>query len=521
MNRLFKTVPYNHQHEVFEISKDREYFALAMDMGTGKSKPVIDTAAHLYAKGAINALFITAPNDVHLNWVEKGGEIDKHLCDDIQRVKAAYLTRPKAKDRVALERIFDPNVLGLRIVTCNIEALVNKKGRAFVKKFLRLFNVLWVIDESTRIKNPSAKCTQRALANAKHACYRRILSGTMAPNTPFDLYTQYRFLDFWIFPQQTFTTFKAHYAYLRDFDKTNAYEMAILEKIPVAKRKYVKYIEKDEQGQILYRNLAELKRLRAPHTYYKKKVDCLDLPPRVYEKRYIKLTVQQQRMIKELHIQKAALFDDFERDPIEVLVRAAMGADTVRAKNALGVHLREQQIIGGHAKVGDTELIPFTQNPKLDTLLNLLDDIDERVIVWCRFTAEIEMIKKALEARYGLGSVATYYGATSEEERAKVRRTFKDADSKDAARWLISNPVSGGLGLTLNAASYVVWYSTDYDLLHYMQGNDRNYRIGQTRSVTVLSLIAPETIDARIMKALREKEALQNLVDGPADTVVL
>ena len=279
---------------------------------------------------------------------------------------------------------------------------------------------------------------------------------------------------------------------------------------------YVQLVQPDADGRPMYRNLDELRFLREPHTSYAKKSECFDLPPRVYETRHVTLTPKQQRMIKELHKSKAALFCDHDDDPVEALVRAAMGADTVRAKNALGVLLREQQIIGGHAALSNGTLMHFDKNPKLDALLDLLGDMEGRAIIWCRFTPEIEHIVQRLTDAYGPDAVATYYGSTQREERAQVRRTFRDADSTEGARWLVANPQSGGLGLTLNAASNVVWYSGSFDLQEYMQGNDRPYRAGQTRSVTVLHLLAPGTVDARMMTVLRDKEQVMMALDGTA-----
>ncbi len=509
---VFKTVPFYHQREAFELSKDREFFALAMEMGTGKSKIIVDTGAHLYLGDQIDAMLITAPNDVHLNWVEPGGEIDKHLSDDVPRIMASFTALARKAERKAVEGLFEMARVGLRIATCNVEALRTKKGQAFIRRLLKEFRVLWAVDESQRIKSPGATITKRALSMSYLAPYRRILSGTMAPNGPFDLFSQYKFLSPTILKQQNMTTFKARYAHLRADD--DPLLERIRNKIPEHKRPFVQLVSYDMDGRPMYRNLDELARLREPHTYYKKKSECFDLPPRVYETRHVTMTTDQTRMIKELHASKVAIYGEDGGDPIEVLIQAAQGADTVRARNALAVHLREQQIIGGHAKLTSGEMVTFEKNPKLDSLLELLGDMTGRAIIWCRFTPEIEQIVDRLTDRYGPESVATYYGETTKEERAEVRRTFREADSQEGARFLVANPESGGLGLTLNAANNVVWYSADFNLMHYMQGNDRPYRHGQTRSVTVFHLIASGTIDARIMNVLAEKEQVMLSLEG-------
>jgi SNF2 family DNA or RNA helicase len=109
-------------------------------------------------------------------------------------------------------------------------------------------------------------------------------------------------------------------------------------------------------------------------------------------------------------------------------------------------------------------------------------------------------------------SVGTYYGETDEEERRRVLDRFQDPESE--MRFFVGNPSTGGYGLTLTAASVVVYYSNSFDLEKRLQSEDRAHRIGQTRNVTYIDLITPKTVDEKIVKALRGKIDIATQVLG-------
>jgi len=179
--------------------------------------------------------------------------------------------------------------------------------------------------------------------------------------------------------------------------------------------------------------------------------------------------------------------------------------------NALTQLMRLHQITCGHSKLDDgTEISIPTK--RTEELLSVIEETSGKVIIWANYRHDIESIKLELQKEYGMAAVGTYYGDTDEEERRRVVREFQDPESE--LRFFVGNPRTGGYGLTLTAASTVVYYSNSFDLEVRLQSEDRAHRIGQTKSVTYVDLMVPGTIDEKIVKALRDKIDIANEVLG-------
>jgi SNF2 family DNA or RNA helicase len=151
-------------------------------------------------------------------------------------------------------------------------------------------------------------------------------------------------------------------------------------------------------------------------------------------------------------------------------------------------------------------------NKRIDELLATLEETDGKVIIWATYRHDIEDIKLHLQTAYGMTSVATYYGETTSDERERIVNDFQDPNSE--LRFFVGNPSTGGYGLTLTAASTVIYYSNSFDLEKRLQSEDRAHRIGQTKNVTYVDLIAPNTVDEKIVKALRDKIDIATQVLG-------
>ena len=187
MNYKFKTKPYAHQITALEKSWNKETYAYFMEMGTGKTKVLIDNAAMLYDKGKIDGLLIVAPKGVVKTWYEQ--EIPTHLPDHIEKVSVLWQANITKTQQEKLDELFEPESV-LHILTMNVEAFSTTKGTEFAHKFLSCHNTLMVIDESTTIKNPSAKRTKNILKLSTEAKYRRIMTGSPVTKNPLDLYSQ-------------------------------------------------------------------------------------------------------------------------------------------------------------------------------------------------------------------------------------------------------------------------------------------------------------------------------------------
>ena len=470
MNYKFKTKPYAHQLSALEKSWDKKEFAYFMEMGTGKSKVLVDNVAMLYDKGKINGALIIAPKGVYRNWYSQ--EIPNHLASHIDNKTILWTaTTSKAKDK-EYQLLFKSD-LDLHILIMNVEAFSTKKGLEFATRFLNCHNSLIAVDESTTIKTPTAKRTKAILALGKLAKYRRILTGSPVTKSPLDLYTQCGFLD----------------GYLLGFDSYYAF-----------RNRYATMLDRNFGGrrvQIVggYKRLDELSEKLKPFSDRVLKENCLDLPEKTYVERQVELTDEQKTLYSTM--KSAAL--------------ASLKGKMATAPHILTQMMRLHQITCGHLK-NDDDSITEIKNNRINSLLELLDEIEGKAIIWANYVYDINQIVNAVAKKYGDNSIVQYYGAVPAEQRQKNIEKFQDPNSP--VRFFVGNPQTGGYGITLTAANNVIYYSNGYDLEKRLQSEDRAHRIGQKRAVTYVDLITPKTVDEKIRKALRKKINIATQIMG-------
>ena len=466
MDYKFKTKPYAHQLTALEKSWDKSEYGYFMEMGTGKSKVLVDNMAMLYDKGRINGAIIIAPKGVYRNWLSQ--EIPNHLPSHISHKTVLWTAlTSKTKDK-EYRQLFEIDY-DLHILIMNVEALSTKKGLEFASKFLSCHETLLAIDESTTIKNPSAKRTKSILALGKAAKYRRILTGSPVTKSPLDLYTQCGFLNEHLLGFTSYYTFRNRYANM---------------------------IERNFGGRRVqligsYKRLDELSDSIKKFSYRVLKEDCLDLPEKVYTRREVDLTDEQNKAYSTM--KSAAL--------------ASLKGKMATAPHVLTQMMRLHQITCGHLK-NDDDTITEIKNNRLKELINLLDEVEGKVIIWANYVYDIENIVKTIQKEFGDNSIVQYYGAIPAEQRQKNIEKFQDP--KSSVRFFVGNPQTGGYGITLTCANTVVYYSNGYDLEKRLQSEDRAHRIGQKNSVTYIDFIAPKTVDEKIVKALRKKMNIAN-----------
>ena len=208
----FKTNPYAHQITALEKSWNKETYAYFMEMGTGKTKVLIDNAAMLYDKGKIDGLLIVAPKGVIGTWHNQ--ELPAHLPSHIENMTVLWQALITKEQSRKLGNLFKSGE-DLHILIMNVEAFSTQKGVDFARKFLVSHNTLMVIDESTTIKNPKAKRTKNILALATFSKYRRIMTGSPVTKNPLDLYSQCKFLSHWHLDFESYYAFRARYAVMK------------------------------------------------------------------------------------------------------------------------------------------------------------------------------------------------------------------------------------------------------------------------------------------------------------------
>ena len=458
----FKTEPYAHQRTALGMSWKAKEFAYFMEMGTGKSKVLIDNIAILYDYGRIDSALIVAPKGVYKNWAEL--EIPKHIPDHIHYDIIVWTPNPNKQEKENIVRLFEPTE-NLVFFIINIEAFSTKKGVGFTEKFLLSHSPLFAIDESTTIKNATARRTKAAIKLSLMAKYRRILTGFPVTKSPLDLYSQCAFLN------EDLLGFSSFYSYRNHF--------AVLQKRSIATHSF--------QQIVGYRNLEELKDVLKEFSYRVLKKDCLDLPDKTYTIRAVELTPEQKKIYKELKDYAIAELGDL---------------DTVTTVSVITQILRLQQVVCGFVRsdAGEIKEIP---NNRMTELLSVLEETDSKCIIWANYQYDIRKIVQAISKDYGPDSVASYYGETPTKDRQNIVTKFQAPDSE--LRFFVGQPRTGGFGLTLTEATNVIYYSNSYDLEIRLQSEDRAHRIGQTNKVTYIDLCSEKTVDEKIIKSLRSK----------------
>ena len=466
----FKNKPFVHQQAYLQRFWEYQVAALFADMGTGKSFMLINNVAMLYDKGKLNGFLIVAPKGVYRNWYDT--EIPKHLPDHVVYRMAIWSPNPRKAEQKAMDELFTVTE-DLKILVMNVEAFSTAKGTAYAKRFLLVHNAMMAIDESTTIKTHTSARSKNTEKVGRGARYRRILTGSPVTKSPMDLYQQCAFLSDDCLNVSSFYVFQARYCV-------------------TVERQLNTHSFKQVVG---YRRLDELKEKLDRFAYRVKKEECLDLPDKLYVKREVDLTPEQLKYYNEM----------------KAFAMAQIDGGLVSTVNALTQLMRLHQIVCGHVKLDDGTIIELP-NKRLDELLAIVEETDGKLIIWANYRHDIEAIKLALSKEYGMNSVGMYYGDTDMDERKRVLEEFQNPDSE--MRFFVGNPSTGGYGLTLTAASTMVYYSNSFDLEKRLQSEDRAHRIGQTKNVTYIDLIAVGTVDEKIVKALRAKIDIATQVLG-------
>jgi len=464
----YKTKPYEHQKNALQESAEKTQWAYFMEMGTGKTKVTIDNISFLYFQRKITAALIIAPKSVYTVWET---EIETHM-PDILKKKIYRWNLDKPKDYFSLNESKD-----LKIFLINVEALSTKRGfDACVNYLTKNTSNFVVLDESTTIKNKSAKRTKNILGLRKLSYIRRILTGSPITKSPLDLYTQCQFLSPELLGFSSYLAFRNRYAEMTD--------------IPVGSGRYISVPK-------YYKRLEELEDKLKKFATRIRKDQCLDLKPKIRQKRVIELEGDSKKIYEKLRTSALAIVED----------------STISFSNKLTEIIKLHQVCNGFTK-DDDGLILQLHKSKLNALEEILEETDGKVIIWANYLYNIHEIKDFLINKYGPDSTVSIFGEVSVENRKKaVDRIQKDPKTK----FLVGNPTTGGFGLTLTACNTVIYYSNNYNLEVRMQSEDRAHRMGQKGSVVYIDIVARNTLDEAIMKALTNKGKIAAKTLGEED----
>lgn len=485
-----KTKPMAHQIVALERMTGRRTFALLAEQGTGKTYCLLADAERLYAKGAIDALLVVAPNGVHTNWVTR--EIPTHMEGEI--IARAWRSGAGVRYKRTLEDLFkarEPGeIVPLRVFSINIDALITKPGFDFAMKFVRCTKCLVVLDESHRIKNPKSGRTEALMKLRPHCKGARIATGTPVANSPVDIFAQMEFLESGLLGTTSYRAFVAEYADV--LPSTHPLVQNMVRQNPRAA--FAQIIAKNPDGTPRWRNLDKLTGLIAPHSFRVLKKDCLDLPNKIYKTVAFELNAQQRKAY----------------DKMQDELRIELPDEALLPVSELAALTKLQQITSGFVMLPEARGIQLVsdKNPRLAALLDVVRDIDGKFIVWARFKEELRAIAAALKAADI--ECVEYHGDVSKADR----EVAIDALQVGTARAFVAQAQAGGTGLTLTAAETAIYYSNDFNSGTRMQSEDRNHRIGTKSHVVYIDLVAEGTIDERIAAVLQRKKNTAALVLG-------
>lgn len=506
-NHVFQTAPYAHQRKALEVGWSAPVFGYLMEMGTGKTKVAIDNIAALHVAGRIDAAVIVAPKGVYQNWVDK--EIPTHMPAGILESASIHLWRGKLSTK-KMQEVMTPRK-GLHIFVVNVEAFSSGKySFATVQKFMQMHSCIMVVDESTTIKTPSAERTKAVVKLGRLAKFRRILTGMPITNSPLDIYGQFDFLASGLVGFTNWYSFRARYAVLK----------------PVV------FGGRSVQAVVGYRNLDELQKKVADFSFRVTKEDCLDLPAKIYEYRAVEMSATQRRVYDSV---------------LENATAQLSATEHVTATAVITQILRLHQIACGFTvtELGDIHELSDTRT---DALMDILAETSGKVIIWASYRHCVSKIVEAIRTKkdpatgqplFGPSSVVEYHGGVPQDARAAAILRFQgglagpgEAQLKMArelghdvklgdkvphdprCRFFVGTQATGGMGITLTEASTVVYHSNSHSLEHRVQSEDRAHRIGQTRSVTYIDLVCQDTVDSKIIKALRRKIDIASTITG-------
>lgn len=349
----------------------------------------------------------------------------------------------------------------LLIFLVNIEAFSHARIYKFAQSVLMHFRTIWIVDESTTIKSPSAKRTKSILTLAGKSKYRRILSGFPVLKTPEDLYSQVQFLGSKLIPHQSF------YAFRNDFT-------------------FTKQLDNRVTISIGARNVDKLQKLLQPFSSRLLKKDCLDLPEKVHTVRYVDMTTEQKsyydKMRKEGHYQ----VKNSER-PIFAQTLLVQLEKLHQLANGIDISSRQ------YFDCGKTEVL-------LDTIKNEIGD--NQFVVWSCYVMNIHQISSAL--RWAGIKNGMLFGDVPLTQRVEHIENF--ASGKLQA--IVANPSTAMHGINWPNASYAIYFNNSFHLEHRLQSEDRLHRIGQVNKVTYIDLVVDNTIEEKILDVLQMKHSV-------------
>jgi len=479
---------WKHQVEAIERAKERDCFALFMDMGTGKTRTMLEVLRGKYnAHKRILRTVVFCPIIVQKNWYREIALYTKIPREKYFSLEGSGMQKVKKFSQEAFNPLGDlehEQYLG-KIFIVNYETILNDD---FFEVLQSWNPEVLVLDEAHRCARIAAARTKRMIKLAdqmearktKHnkLSYKYLMTGTPILKDQMDLFAQFKIMDGGKSLGENFFQFRAKF-----FADKNA---------GMPKHKYFpNWQPRKDMEPVLTKIIAD-------KSMAVKKSECLDLPPLVKKQVFTEMGSDQKKMYESMRKNLVAYLDSGE---------------AVVANLALTKALRLQQIVAGFCVTDEGATVRFEKNPRLDALIEMLEDLtpNHKVIVWTVFKETYAMIGEAL-TKAGINHVFIH-GEVPTKERYDIVDAFNN--DKDV-RVLVGNPGAGGIGINLIASDISIWYSRNFSLEQDVQAEARNYRGGSEihEKVTRIDMVCSESIDEKVLESLASKQDLsKNLLD--------
>jgi hypothetical protein len=474
---IMRHQPFLHQLEEWRLSRELNERALLWEMGVGKSKVLLDTAAWLYLKGKLDIVIIFAKKGEYRNWFTD--LIPDLMSPAVTYRMACYRSALSVAEKRAIKDLVIPNG-DLRILIMNVESLLGQGGvvaRAFTNT--REKQGMLVVDESTCIKNSESKRSVAVYELQPFLWYRRIMTGTGVTESPMDLWGQNLALG---------------RGMIEGITSKTAFRSAFMEKEMVWTGKQAIAVYKEP------RNIARLNAAIKTYATIKERRDCVDLPDKLYQKVEVELTDQQQDYYQKMRDEAIVQFGD---------------GQILEATNALGVISRLDQIACGQLKKPDGTYELLNCN-RPEALITRLEISRKKSIIWCAYHGLLEHVYAQLIQAFGPEKVGRFYGGVKDRERQQSKEGLQDPDNP--IRFVVANQKSMGFSHTLTTAKENWYYSNHWSLELRLQSEDRTMRIGQDENVLYTDFYSRGTVNEKIIEALRGKRNMQFAILGTTIT---
>lgn len=451
---LAKYEAFPYQKEAFEAVKDLEYAAIFHEQGLGKTKIAIDLLLYWLQNTSIDTVLIVTKKQLVANWVR---ELQIHTA-----IKPAVISSNKEENF----RVFCGP---FRVAITNFETLVAEYNQ--FQLYLKTRNVSIIIDESAKLKNPTAKLTRIFFELSPLFKKRVIMTGTPVANRPYDIWAQIYFLDHGKSLGANFSAFK------KETDLSN------------------KLARNDELQQEFENHVSKIYEKIKPFSVREtKNSGIIELPDKVYIQELVDFEPLQKRLYDQI----------CEELRIEVIKDGGAVIDDSSA--VVKRLLRLVQIASNPKLIDEGYSGKSSKEEKLDCLIKEILQQEEKVIVWSNY---IENVNYFCE-KYSQYGCAKIHGKMSIEERNRSVELF----SRDEYKILFATPTSAKEGLTLTMANHVIFYDRGFSLDDYLQAQDRIHRISQKRKCFVHNIIMKGSIDEWVDALLQAKQNAAFLAQG-------